>query len=203
MLHPQGLRGRPRRHASGARGAWPFLILGGLAWVAFLILWLQGNMGGPDRTGQSDGQAPAGAERVRVDRVIDGDTLELSDGRMVRVLGIDAPETSNPNLRHPQALGEAATARLRELVGDGTVALERDQTDTDHYGRRLRHVWAGGRLVAATLAREGLAHAMSIPPDERHAELIRQAEAEAKAARRGLWSLARPSSLPVFGTPAP
>jgi len=144
------------------------------------------------------GQVPDAAERARVAQVIDGDTLRLSDGRSVRLLGIDAPETVNPNLGAEQPFGRDASARLAQLVEGQDVALERDTTDRDHYGRLLRHVWVGGRLVSETLAREGLAWSYAVPPDLRHRERIRAAEAAARQAERGLWGIERPTSLPVF-----
>jgi endonuclease YncB( thermonuclease family) len=61
----------------------------------------------------------------------------------------------------------------------------------------------GRRLVAELLVREGLGRADIIPPDHGHAEALRAAEAEARAARRGVWGLPRPTPLAVFGTAAP
>lgn len=184
-----------------AAGWSPMVILGALAWAAVLGLLVQEDLGRQVLAGLRRGAGPPGADQAFVARVIDGDTLALADGRVVRVLGIDAPETSNPNLRGPQPFGHAATDRLAALVEGRAVALERDITDTDHYGRLLRHVWIDGALVGTTLAREGLAYALGIPPDTRHSDAIRHAEAEAKAAKRGIWSLPRPTPLAIFGTP--
>lgn len=153
-------------------------------------LWL-GAAGGP----------PVGAEVVRVIDVVDGDTLVVEGGRSVRVLGIDTPETHNPSLSGPQPLGFEAAARLAELVASGEVGLERDATEVDHYGRELRHVWVGGHLVAERLLAEGLGRALVIPPDTRHADRLRAAEAEARAGGAGLWGLPRPTALPIFGSP--
>ena len=125
---------------------------------------------------------PPCAERTAVERVVDGDTLVVSAGRFVRMLSVDAPETVNPNLTGPQALGQQARERLDELVAGRTVALERDVTDTDHYGRLLRHVWVGGRLVAEILVREGLAYAMPTPPALNYERRIRADAASARAA---------------------
>src|SRR5512137_2671611 len=77
---------------------------------------------------------PAGAERVRVARAVDGDTLDLADGRTVRELGIDTPETHNTALAGAQPLGPEATDRMAALVEGRTVSLEADTTDRDHYG---------------------------------------------------------------------
>jgi endonuclease YncB( thermonuclease family) len=154
--------------------------------------WLRDSAGGPGP-----------AERAVVARVVDGDTLELADGRTVRVLGIDTPETHNPSLTGPQPLGEEASRRTRAQVEGRAVALEADVTDRDAYGRLLRHVWLGRRLLAEDLLAQGLARAYLIPPDTRHDERLRAAEAAARSARRGLWGLPRPTSLPIFGASGP
>ncbi len=141
---------------------------------------------------------PPCTERLGVERVIDGDTLVLEDGRKVRLLAVDAPETVNPQLSAVQPLGAAATARLTELVAGRTVALERDVSNTDHYGRLLRHVWLGRRLVSEILVREGLARAGSVPPDMRHADRLRAAETEGPPAPRGGWGRAPAPPLPAL-----
>jgi micrococcal nuclease len=133
-----------------------------------------------------------------VERVIDGDTLVVTGGRTVRLLGVDAPETVNPNMAAGQALGDAAAARLGELVTGREVLLERDVSEIDHYGRLLRHVWVGRALAGEVLVREGLARAGSVPPDVRHSELLEAAEAEARRSGRGMWGLPRPTPLPIF-----
>jgi micrococcal nuclease len=149
------------------------------------------------------GGPPASAEPATVRTVVDGDTLVLTDGRTVRLLGIDTPETVHPDMAVPQPFGEAASQRLRALVAGRDVHLERDVSDVDHFGRSLRHVWLGRELVAVSLLREGLGYAQSIPPDRRHAEDLRAAEASARAARRGLWGADRPTPLPIFAAPGP
>lgn len=177
--------------------------LGALALAAGLGLVLSADLRARFGAVLAAGGAPAGSERAQVIRVIDGDTLVVADGRTVRLLGIDTPETHNPSLRGPQPFGEAATLRLTALVQDRTVTLERDSTDTDHYGRSLRHVWVGRTLIAELLAREGLGHALAIPPDTRHAERIRTAQVAAKTAGRGVWGLPRPTPLAIFATSEP
>lgn len=146
---------------------------------------------------------PPGAERASVSRVIDGDTLVLADGRTVRLLGIDTPETVHPDMAGPQPFGEEAARRLRSLVEGREVRLERDVSDTDHFGRSLRHLWLDRELVTHTLLREGLGYAQAVPPDRRHAGSLREAEAAARAAGRGLWGADRPTPLPIFALPEP
>lgn len=80
-----------------------------------------------------------GAQLVAVARVVDGDTLLLTGGERVRVLGIDSCETSSPQ-------GAAATAAARGFVGDGAVVLGVEPAvERDRYGRLLRYVSVPGR----------------------------------------------------------
>jgi endonuclease YncB( thermonuclease family) len=143
----------------------------------------------------------AGSERAIVDRVVDGDTIVLADGRTVRILGVDAPETSNPAMAGPQPLGAEAAQHLRALVQGREVVVERDVADVDHYGRLLRHVWLGHTLVAEALVAEGLAWSSTYPTEVRHKERLRAAEERARAASRGLWGTVRATPLPVFVDP--
>lgn len=165
----------------------------GLASLAIRPDWRQ-------KLGQAlwESALPGHVSRARVIQVIDGDTLVIEGGATVRLLGIDAPETSHPGLEHPQAYGQEAKERLRRLVEGRVVSLEQDVSDTDHYGRSLRHVWLGGRLVSEVLVAEGLARANSIPPDRRYADRLARAEERARRSGRGLWSLPRPTPIGVF-----
>lgn len=66
-------------------------------------------------------------DRAVVDRVVDGDTVDVRfDGRLerVRLLNVDTPETVDPD-RPVECLGEEATEFLTELLPPGTeVTLE-------------------------------------------------------------------------------
>jgi endonuclease YncB( thermonuclease family) len=90
--------------------------------------------------------------------VTDGDTvaLDCTDGRkMVRLLGLDTPETKDPGCTAEAALGAQATDRLRALVTTGTVTFEGQVYDK--YGRVLAVMMIDGVDVADTLVNEGLA----------------------------------------------
>jgi hypothetical protein len=66
--------------------------------------------------------------------VVDGDTLDVSSGMRVRIIGIDTPERGDCGF-------DAATASLRSLVAGKTVTLVAGaRDDTDRYGRLLRYV---------------------------------------------------------------
>lgn len=88
-------------------------------------------------------------EEIRVSRVIDGDTLETTSGR-VRLFGVDTPETGD-------LCAAEATGRMNELAG-GTVRLEDGPREADQFGRRLAYAYTkDGLSIDEILVREGLA----------------------------------------------
>lgn len=141
--------------------------------------------------------------------VTDGDTIRVVlDGQNVpvRYIGIDTPEihgTVEPMGR------EAADANAR-LVAGREVALEKDVSETDRFGRLLRHVWVrdatGWRLVSLELLRLGLAQVTTFPPDVKYVDdLFLPAQRAAREAGVGLWAsgatagTSPPAILPIVG----
>ena len=90
--------------------------------------------------------------------VIDGDTIDV-DGNRFRLVGLDTPETYRAQCDYDLALGGAATARLVELVGSGSVLDLAVLPGRDKYGRGLARFFVGGRNVAEILTSDGLARA--------------------------------------------
>jgi micrococcal nuclease len=132
------------------------------------------------------------ADRGVVERVVDGDTVDVTiDGAVqrVRLLNIDTPETVDPELP-VQCLGPEATELLKGLLPAGAaVTLEYDEERTDRFDRTLAGVFtADGTLVNAEIARQGLAEAVIIGDNDRFYPPVEQARDEAVAAGRGLYS---------------
>ena len=73
-------------------------------------------------------------EGVYVSKVIDGDTFEMSDDTIIRLLCVDAPE------RGENGYSEAKDF-LSNMILDKEVRLEKDISDKDEYGRLLRYVY--------------------------------------------------------------
>jgi micrococcal nuclease len=138
--------------------------------------------------------------------VDDGDTIDVRIGaRVVRVryIGIDAPEIAHGD-RGPGGPGGFAAARLNAaLVGGRAVRLELDVERHDRYGRVLAYVWTGDTMLNAELVGRGYARAMPIAPNLRHAARFAALEAEARAARRGLWESGALASRDAGGERAP
>ena len=124
-----------------------------------------------------------------VAKVIDGDTIKLGNGEVVRYIGIDTPETNHPR-KGKECGGEEAKAENKKLVEGKMVRLEKDVSETDRYGRLLRYVFVGDLFVNEYLVRQGYAQARSYPPDVKYQEIFRQAEKEAREKKMGLWGSA-------------
>lgn len=140
---------------------------------------------------------PAGTLPGRLQRVIDGDTIALADGRHVRVIGINTPEL--PHGRRPEEPGARAAQRFaREFLGDGRLTLLTGAEPADRYGRTLAYVYrADGASLAEALAGAGLGMLIAIPPNLAEVDCLARAEAAARAAGRGLWRDPAWAAVPV------
>jgi len=118
--------------------------------------------------------------------VVDGDTIKLESGKILRYIGIDTPETVDP--RKPvQCYGKEASAKNKELVEGKEVKLEKDVSEKDKYGRLLRYVWLGDVLVNELLISEGYAQSSSYPPDVKYQDRFIEAQRLAREENKGLW----------------
>lgn len=133
--------------------------------------------------------AAVGADTPLVARAaIDGDTILLSDGRLVRLIGVNAPElASRDGERAAEPLAQAAQAKLQTLLADNPLQLRFERERHDRYGRLLAHVFARDRDVQAELLRAGLVAAIAIPPNTAQVEEYFALEREARRRRLGLW----------------
>jgi len=100
---------------------------------------------------------------LMITRVIDGDTVVLSDGRTVRYLGINAPEKGEEGFLE-------AKERNEELVSGKEVRLEYDLEKKDRYGRDLAYVFVGEEMINLKLLAEDLAQVFIIGPNLKYAE---------------------------------
>ena len=120
-----------------------------------------------------------------VQSIVDGDTFELTDGKIVRLIGIDAPKAG-------ETCSTEATQHLSSLISGETVYLEKDVSETDIDGRLLRYVYVNGTFVNLNLVYDGYAYAVSCPPDVAYASQLADAEQDAIDNDRGcLWAIIR------------
>ena len=124
-------------------------------------------------------------------RVIDGDTILLTGGERVRLIGVDTPEIANPH-RPEKKFGEEfakeASAFTERLAEGKPVRLEFGREREDVYGRTLAYVYLeDGTLLNAALIRQGFGTAYTRYPFRFEEEFIRL-EKEARQNGRGMWA---------------
>ena len=146
--------------------------------------WRLGTAGGESSAGTR-----SGAVTVRVVAVVDGDTVDVAGtGRRerVRLLGVDTPETIDPN-RPVGCYGPEATAFTHRRLQGRTVRLRFDRQRRDRFGRLLAYVEVDGRRFNDELLAGGFARLLVIPPNGRHGRAMLDQELAARSAGRGLW----------------
>jgi micrococcal nuclease len=133
-------------------------------------------------------------QKVKVVRVIDGDTIEIEGKIKVRYIGINTPELHDP--RKPiECFGQAASDENKRLVEGKEVHIQKDVSETDIYKRLLRYVWIADPLIASDeaifvndyLVRQGFAQVSTFPPDVKYQQQFLDAQKEAQENGRGLW----------------
>jgi micrococcal nuclease len=133
--------------------------------------------------------------------IYDGDTIKVrldSGGeRRVRLIGVDAPESDDP-IEENRLSAFLALRFASSRLSQKRVRLILDKEKEDSYGRLLAFVQTDGETsFNEILVREGFASAyLKYPFDEGMKKRLRQAEAEARQAKRGLW---REGPWPVIG----
>lgn len=144
------------------------------------------------RANDPSGAVSAGESvEAKVVKVSDGDTITLLRDRTqikIRLLGIDAPEKSQP-------FGEVCRKTLAELVAGKTVRV--DIAARDRYGRAIGKVLVGDRDANLAQIEAGCAwHYKQYSRNQtaRDRELYSDQELKARREKRGLWRDPRPQA---------
>ena len=134
--------------------------------------------------------------------VVDGDTLIVklnNENIKVRLIGIDTPESVNPDEEKNSIYGEMASVHTKELLKDvKTVYLTFDNDLEDDYGRCLAYVWIvdvdkdtteniKNYSLNGMILRDGYAKEMEIAPNTKYAYSFSLIKQEAKNNNVGLW----------------
>lgn len=160
--------------------------------AGLLLVVLAGACAGEEpaaRPAPATGLLPAGVD-VEVRRVVDGDTLEVTGGERVRLIGVDTPESVAPN-RPVGCFGREASAFTARLLPPGTeVRLVGDVEQRDRFGRLLAYVYrrSDGLFVNAELLRQGFAQLLTIPPNIAHTDEFAAIARGAREESQGLWA---------------
>ncbi|WP_193074915.1 thermonuclease family protein [Pseudomonas sp. FME51] len=152
-------------------------------WGAFFVVWLLAGAALADSCSQ-----PGAGDPVVSRHVIDGDTLDLVDGRRVRLIGINAPEIGRSG-KPSEPYAQKARVGLERLAGEDGLRLVIGVEPKDRYGRTLGHLFdVRGANIEGQLLRGGMGFAIGIAPNLALLDCHLGLEARARGERLGVWS---------------
>lgn len=132
-----------------------------------------------------------GQDVTKVKQVVDGDTLRLTNGEKVRLIGVDTPETKHPQ-KPVERFGKEAYLFTKRMVEGKEVRLEFDWQRRDKYGRLLAYVYlTDGAFLNAEIIKQGYGFAYTKYPFK-YLDEFGGYEKEARENRRGLWKDSEP-----------
>ena len=131
----------------------------------------------------------------RIVEVVDGDTLRLDNGRLVRLIGIDTPEirrkTPQGFVEDPAPFSLEAKLFAQRMAEGKSCRIELDIEKQDKYKRLLGYCFIRNGDEELFLNRELLSRGYAVlytyPPNTRYVEEFVEAQREAREGKRGLW----------------
>lgn len=131
-------------------------------------------------------------KRYYVHQVIDGDTIRLTDGRIIRYLGIDTPElrekTEEGWAYRPLPYAEEAKKLNEQLVYDKNIKIIKDKEKYDTYNRLLAYVFSDDVFVNYQIIKQGLGVIYLWYPNFKFADLLAHAQRTAIENKKGAWA---------------
>ena len=129
-------------------------------------------------------------QKVKIEKVIDGDTVRIEGGKLVRFIGINTPEIDHQYGRS-QPFAEKARQHLKAIISkhNGQVLLQMDSESQDRHGRKLSHIFTtSGKNIQADLLHRGLGVWIVVPPNLAYMDCYRNNEKLAREQKTGVWS---------------
>jgi len=132
--------------------------------------------------------------KVRVARVIDGDTFVLSDSTHVRLLGVNTPELHKKSIEDT-TFADSAANFLKRLIDGKTIKLTFDRNLYGIFGRLLAYAWLtdihdkDSLFVQAELLKAGLARIFYYPKGMKYYYIFQNLKRTARRKRLGIWGI--------------
>jgi len=129
---------------------------------------------------------PIIAQTYQASKVIDGDTIELSNEEWIRYIGINAPELRNGI---PDPYSQEAFEANRDLVVGKEAYLEFDVQERERYDRMLTYTYFDDLFIYTWLVENGYAQIMTIPPNVTYQDLLLELQTKTREENRGIWEI--------------
>lgn len=138
-------------------------------------------------------------EDTKISRIVDGDTVELSSGEKIRLIGVDTPEKFGEvdtgefeGVENKTCLKEyayKATKFMEENLESKRVNMSKDYLlgNKGSYGRKLRYIENDGKDYNKILVKKGLARVYTEKSSIRMDSYIEE-KRQARQDKKGLWS---------------
>ncbi|MEK6848348.1 MAG: thermonuclease family protein [Nanoarchaeota archaeon] len=117
-----------------------------------------------------------------IKRAVDGDTIEMSNGNKIRLLGVNTPEKNTPF--YQEAKNFLKDFENKEVDIYWTIE------NTDKYSRLLRYVFFEEKLLNEEILAKGLGNAY-VYKEDKYTKRLRGAEEKARKRGIGLWERSR------------
>lgn len=141
-------------------------------------------------------------EYAKLKRVFDGDTIELADGRRVRIIGINTTEMARDNHPSEPYAEQARLALKNQLASTPRIGIRYGVDKYDRYDRLLAHLFLSDETnVGYWLLRHGYALSIVVPPNDALKACYRHAEELAYGERLGLWAMPEVTSIEAATLP--
>ncbi|MEK6875533.1 MAG: thermonuclease family protein [Nanoarchaeota archaeon] len=118
-------------------------------------------------------------ESIVVERIVDGDTIQSTDGEKIRLLGINTPEKN-------EIYYEEARDFLEENILNKTIELEFGKDKTDIYNRTLAYLYLDKKNVNLEIVKQGFANFYFPSGKDRHYKDFYNAWLECLKSNQGL-----------------
>jgi endonuclease YncB( thermonuclease family) len=138
------------------------------------------------------------AQAETILKITDGDTIQVSTGKKIRLLQIDTPEPMSS-----ECYSSEATAALTKLISGKTLRLESDpvSADIDQFGRDLRYIFVGKVNINLKMVELGAAAPLFYKGERGKywSQLLKAAE-KAKKNKVGLWGKCADAKLDPYNS---
>ena len=134
------------------------------------------------------GGAPTAYAASNVSKVVDGDTITMSNGEKVRLIQIDTPELASKECYGIQAKSELS--KLLNQAGEVSLTSDPNLDEVDKYGRLLRYVFIGNTNLNLKLIEIGAAAPYFYRGEKGvYAAQLLKAAQTAQKRKLGMWGM--------------